>query len=117
MLNRQHEQERQITALGRQRGVAIHDIKLTSGRRLAYNDFSRSSALVDAGEHATLAYLDALPAPRRSALGRLLPLAQRAAKSIWALSAPRALPSLAPVPLEVRPAVADDVRIAHISEI
>jgi NTE family protein len=45
MLIRQHEQERQITLLGRRHGVVIHDIRLTSGRSLAYNDFSRGAAL------------------------------------------------------------------------
>src|SRR6185436_6532495 len=62
MLSRQHAQERQITALGRKRGVVIHDIRLTSGQNLAYNDFSYSAELVHAGERATLAYLDAHPA-------------------------------------------------------
>ena len=62
MLSRQHAQERQITALGRKRGVVIHDIRLTSGQNLAYNDFSHGAELVAAGERAALAYLDAHPA-------------------------------------------------------
>jgi NTE family protein len=82
MLIRQHEQERQITALGRRHGVVIHDIRLTSGRNLAYNDFSRGVALVEAGERATLAYLDAHPAPRWSPLAhKILRIAREALAS------------------------------------
>ena len=66
MLSRQHAQEREITALGRKRGVVIHDIRLTSGQNLVYNDFSHSAELVDAGERATLAYLNAHQLPRAS---------------------------------------------------
>jgi NTE family protein len=122
MLSRQHEQERQITALGRQRGVTIHDIKLSTGQRLAYNDFSRSSALVDAGERATLEYLNALPAPPRSPLARLLPLAYRtllvpAARSVRGLSQLRALPALTPLLLKPQPAIAEELRPTQASEV
>jgi hypothetical protein len=79
MLSRQHAQERQITALGRKRGVVIHDIQLTSGQNLAYNDFSHGAELVDAGERATLAYLNTHPAPRASALARMFTNATRGA--------------------------------------
>ena len=71
MLNRQHEQERRTVALAHQRGITIHDIKLTSGNNLAYNDFSHGAALAAAGERSTLAYLNALPAPRPPVLARL----------------------------------------------
>ncbi len=74
MLSRQHAQERQITALGRKRGVVIHDIQLTSGEQLAYNDFSHGAKLIAAGERATLAYLDAHPAARAWSLARLFTL-------------------------------------------
>lgn len=71
MLNRQHEQERRTVSLAHQRGITIHDIKLTSGSNLPYNDFSRGAALVAAGERAALECLNALPAPRVPALARL----------------------------------------------
>jgi NTE family protein len=71
MLNRQHEQERRTVALAHQRGITIHDIRLISGQSLAYNDFSRSGALVEAGERAALACLNALPAPKQPPLVRL----------------------------------------------
>ncbi len=64
MLSRQHEQERKISALGRQRGVTIHTIRLTGGQGLAYNDFSTTAALVDSGFQAARAYLNSLPAPQ-----------------------------------------------------
>jgi len=97
MLIRQHEQERQITALGRKRGVVIHDIRLLSGQNLAYNDFSHSARLVEAGERVTHAYLDAHPAPRTLALTRMLTQAARgvADPARWsALRPPLALPAL-----------------------
>jgi NTE family protein len=96
MLSRQHEQERQITALGRKRGVVIHDIQLTSGQNLVYNDFSHGAKLVEAGERATLAYLDAHPAPRVSALTRLFTHATRGANvpSTWSWRPPLVLPAL-----------------------
>lgn len=71
MLNRQHEQERRAVALAHQRGITIHDIKLTSGSSLPYNDFGHGAALAEAGERSALAYLNALPAPRPPALARL----------------------------------------------
>ena len=97
MLSRQHEQERQITALGRKRGIVIHDIRLTSGQNLAYNDFSHSAELVEAGERATLAYLNAHPAPRALALTRMFTQAARGAAdpARWSvLRPPLVLPAL-----------------------
>jgi NTE family protein len=102
MLNRQHEQERQITALGRRRGVVIHDIRLTSGQNLAYNDFSRGAALVEAGERATLAYLNAQPEPRSSALARLFTQGWRAPR--WRLTPLALLKPPAAHPEEPAPA-------------
>jgi NTE family protein len=108
MLSRQHEQERQITALGRKRGVVIHDIRLTSGQNLAYNDFSHGAELVAAGERATLAYLDAHPAPRASALTRMFTQATRAASipPNWNWRPPLVLPALLAL-LKVLPANAN----------
>jgi NTE family protein len=99
MLSRQHAQEREITALGRKRGVAIHDIRLTSGQSLVYNDFSHSADLVAAGERATLAYLDAHPAPRGLALTRMFTHAAYTAKapSAWSWRSPLVLPALFPL--------------------
>jgi NTE family protein len=96
MLSRQHEQERQITALGRKRGVVIHDIRLTSGQNLVYNDFSHGAELVAAGERTTLAYLDAHPAPRASALTRMFTHATGGAAipSPWSWRPPLVLPAL-----------------------
>jgi NTE family protein len=71
MLNRQHEQERRTVALAHQHGITIHDIRLTSGQGLPYNDFSHGAMLVAAGERAALECLNALPAPRPPALARL----------------------------------------------
>lgn len=71
MLNRQHEQERRAVALAHARGITIHDIKLTSGQNLAYNDFGHSAELVAAGRRAALAYLDARQAARGAPLVRL----------------------------------------------
>jgi NTE family protein len=71
MLNRQHEQERRTVALAHQHGITIHDIKLTSGQSLPYNDFSHGVALVAAGERAALECVSTLPAPRQPALARL----------------------------------------------
>ncbi len=71
MLNRQHEQERRTVALAHARGITIHDIRLTSGQNLAYNDFSRSADLVAAGERIALEYLDSLPSARPASLARL----------------------------------------------
>jgi effector-binding domain-containing protein len=87
MISRQDEQERQLIALGRRRGLAIHDIRLPVPRQLAYNDFSSSAALIDAGYRATAAYLDAHVAPAASRSSRFLMLLRDA---IRALSARRA---------------------------
>jgi NTE family protein len=64
MLSRQHEQERRLSALGRQRGITIHNIRLTGGQGMAYNDFSCTGMLLDSGYQAALAYLDSLPSPQ-----------------------------------------------------
>jgi hypothetical protein len=72
--------------------VVIHDIRLISGQNLAYNDFSRGAALVEAGERAALAYLNAQPGPRASALARLLARRADLAAPTWRLA--RALPAL-----------------------
>ncbi|MBK9711090.1 MAG: patatin-like phospholipase family protein [Kouleothrix sp.] len=85
MLSRQHEQERRTVALAHQRGVTVHDIRLTVGQNLTYNDFSRGAALVEAGERSALDYLSALPAPRP------LPLA-RVALTLRGVFRPRAAP-------------------------
>jgi NTE family protein len=71
MLNRQHEQERRVVALAHQRGITIHDIRLTGGQGLPYNDFTRGAALVAAGERAALECVNTLPPPRPPALARL----------------------------------------------
>lgn len=107
MLIRQHEQERQITALGRRHGVVIHDIRLTSGQNLAYNDFSRGVALVEAGERATLAYLDAHPSPRWSPLALMilriareaLASSSRSWRSAWAMPLPKGQPARPEAPV------------------
>ena len=114
MLCRQHAQERQITALGRKRGVVIHDIRLTSGQSLAYNDFNHSAELVAAGERATLAYLNAHPAPRASALTRMLTQAARgvAASSTWNMRPPLVLPALLTL-LKAFPARAEEHTPTH----
>jgi NTE family protein len=87
MISRQDELERRLVALGRRRGITIHDIRLTVDRRLAYNDFSNSAALIDAGYQATAAYLDAHIAPYPMRYGRLL---LRLREAIRALGARRA---------------------------
>jgi NTE family protein len=107
MLSRQHAQEREITALGRKRGVVIHDIRLISGQSLVYNDFSHSAELVEAGERATLAYLNALPAPRPSMLMRMFAHTTRAAApSPGKWRPPLVLPALLPL-LKAHPAHAE----------
>ena len=108
MLSRQHEQERQITALGRKRGVVIHDIRLTSGQNLVYNDFSHGAELVAAGERVIHAYLDAHPAPRASALARMFTHTAHAAAvpSSWSWRPPLVLPALLAL-LKALPARAD----------
>jgi NTE family protein len=71
MITRQDEQERRIAALGRQRGITIHDIKIPTGQRLPYNDFSSSAALIEAGYQLAAAYLDQRMAPQASRYRRL----------------------------------------------
>ena len=105
MLSRQHAQERQITALGLKRGVVIHDIRLTSGQNLAYNDFSHSAELVAAGEQATLAYLNAQPATRAWSVARLF---ARASRGDVAPSAPPAPLAWWWHPLGTQPARAEE---------
>lgn len=97
MLNRQHEQERRTVALAHARGVTIHDIPLTSGRSLAYDDFSHGAALAAAGERATLEYLNALPAPHPSPAERVAHWMRVALRSLAARRALRAGPPPAPV--------------------
>ncbi|MFN8567194.1 MAG: patatin-like phospholipase family protein [Kouleothrix sp.] len=97
MLNRQHEQERHTVALAHARGITIHDIRLTSGQNLVYNDFSRSAALVAAGERAALEYLDALPAARPAPLARLTESLRMAIRTAAAARRTAAPPS-APLP-------------------
>jgi NTE family protein len=72
MLSRQDEQEHRIAALLRRRGVMIHDVRLTIDRPRAYNDFSNSAALIEAGHRAAAAYLDAHAAQRPARYARLL---------------------------------------------
>lgn len=64
MISQQDELERRIVALGHRRGVTIHDIRLTSGQRLAYNDFRSSASLIESGHRAVTDYLAALPSSR-----------------------------------------------------
>jgi NTE family protein len=80
MLSRQDEQERQIAARIRRRGVTIHDIRLSADRPRAYNDFGNSAALIEAGHRATTAYLEA-HTPRRAARYNWLPLLRAAARN------------------------------------
>lgn len=93
MLYRQHEQERRAVALAHRRGITIHNIRLTIGQSLAYNDFSHGPELVDSGERVTLAYLDALPdapPPRLARLRQTLRGALRALAVRQASAAPPA---------------------------
>jgi len=64
MISRQDELERRLVTAGRRRGIVIHDIRLPVDRGLAYNDFSNSPALIDAGHGAAAAYLDTHCAPQ-----------------------------------------------------
>ena len=88
MISRQDEQERQLIALGRRRGLTIHDIRLPVDRLLAYNDFSNSAALIDAGYRAAAAYLDAHVAPPTTRYGWLLTLLREAVRALEARRAP-----------------------------
>lgn len=93
MLNRQHEQERQVAALAHARGITIHDIKLTSGQSLAYNDFSHSAELVEAGRRSVIDYLDAHHTARTAPFERLTGSLREAFRT---LGARRGLPPPAP---------------------
>lgn len=88
MISQQDELERRIVALGHRRGITIHDIRLTAGQRLAYNDFSSSAALIDAGYQAAAAYLDALPAPRPAGYRRIASRLRDALRTVGARRAP-----------------------------
>jgi NTE family protein len=81
MLSRQDEQERQIAALVRRRGVTIHDIRLATDRPRAYHDFGNSAALIAAGQQAAAAYLDAHSAQRSARYSRLLLRLRETARS------------------------------------
>jgi NTE family protein len=93
MLSRQHEQERKIAELGRQRGVAVHYIQLTGGQNLAYNDFSQGAALIESGERAAHAYLDALPAPQPPPYRKLATALRSMVRSLGARRAPAVPPA------------------------
>ena len=84
MISRQDELERQLVVSSRRRGITIHDIRLSVDRGLAYNDFSNSSALLDAGNCAAAAYLDTQLAPRPSGYSRLLVLMREMLRTLGA---------------------------------
>jgi NTE family protein len=84
MISRQDELERRLVEIGRRRGIAVHDIRLAVDRRLAYNDFSNSPALIDAGYQATYAYLKAHAAPQPARYGRLVLLLREAIRALGA---------------------------------
>lgn len=63
MLRQQHEMEHKLATLV-QHGITVHPIRLTVDDRLAYDDFSSTSALIENGYQTTINYLDTLPAPR-----------------------------------------------------
>jgi NTE family protein len=88
MISRQDEQERQLIALGRRRGLAIHDIRLPVPRQLAYNDFSNGAALIDAGYRAAAAYLDAHVVPVASRYSLFFTLLREAIRALGARRAP-----------------------------
>ena len=88
MISRQDEQERQLIALGRRRGLTIHDIRLPVDRLLAYNDFSNSAALIDAGHRAATAYLDAHIAPPAVRYDWLITWLREAVRALSTLRAP-----------------------------
>jgi NTE family protein len=92
MISRQDELERRVIELGRRRGIAIHDIKLATDRRLAYNDFSRGAALIEAGEQAAVAYLASQTAPRPARYQHALLLLRDAIRAINARRAPATPP-------------------------
>jgi NTE family protein len=84
MISRQDELERQLVMIGRRRGITIHDIRLIVDRSLAYNDFSNSPALIEAGHRATAAYLDAHAPPMPGAYSRFLLLLREALRTLGA---------------------------------
>jgi NTE family protein len=88
MISRQDEQERQLIALGRRRGITIHDIRLPVDRLLAYNDFSNSAALIDAGHRTAAAYLDAHIAPPPARYAWLVTRLLETVRALGALRAP-----------------------------
>jgi len=92
MLLQQDERERRIVALGRQRGITIHDIRLTAGQRLAYNDFSSSAKLIASGHQMATSYLDGLPSPRPNHYRRVALVVRSALRSIGARGTPAAPP-------------------------
>lgn len=97
MLYRQHEQERRAVALAHRRGITIHDIRLTPGQSLAYNDFGHSADLVADGERLALEYLRGLPAappPGLARLGHTLRGALRALPPVPAVAVPPLPPRL-----------------------
>lgn len=96
MLHRQQEQERRTVALAHARGITIHDIQLTSGQNLPYNDFSHSAELVAAGHRTALEYLDAHLLGRQPAPFQRLAGSLRGA--LRALNERRVLPPPAPQP-------------------
>ncbi|HET9221895.1 MAG TPA: hypothetical protein VFO07_05290, partial [Roseiflexaceae bacterium] len=88
MISRQDEQERQLIALGRRRGITIHDIRLPVDRLLAYNDFSNSAALIDIGHRTAAAYLDAHIAPPPARYAWLVTRLLETVRALGALRAP-----------------------------
>jgi NTE family protein len=84
MISRQDELERQLVMIGRRRGITIHDIRLSVDRRLAYNDFSNSPALIDAGHQAAAAYLDAHAMPMSGRYSRFVVLLREALRVLGA---------------------------------
>jgi NTE family protein len=92
MISQQDEQERRVVALGRQRGITIHDIKLTAGQRLAYDDFSSSIALIESGRQAAARYLDSLPPSRPVPYRRIALALREAVRSLGIRRAPAAPP-------------------------
>jgi len=93
MLSQQEELERRVVALGRRRGITIHDISLAAGQQLAYNDFSSSAALIEIGYQAATSYLDAQPAPRRAHYRRIAKAVRSAIRTVGMRRAPAAPPS------------------------
>jgi NTE family protein len=84
MISHQDELERQLVSLGRRRGIAIHDIRLSVDRGLAYNDFSNSLGLIDAGYRATSAYIATQIAPQTTSYTRLLALLRETLRTLGA---------------------------------